>query len=118
VSGSIVLYYVVYHCGPLQLRQTWSAMLQTVPKMSRDKANALLSSADCTCPIKLRSLLLGDDTAGDADAAPAVRNQRRLLLQSHFGKGKSGKPINQAKLSRQLYSLVTSVDPQALLSEC
>lgn len=103
---------VLWCCVDLQLRQTWSAMLQMLPLMSKDKAQALLQRPECSCP---RALL--DAFHNSAD--PAVRalpvTEKKLLLQGHFGAGKNGAVRNQAKLSKLLYNLVTSMEPADLI---
>lgn len=108
-------------------------MLQMVPKLSKDKASALQASADCTCPRKLRRLFhesgsgssgcrgssgsASSSSGGEPTSATLTPAQRMLLLQGHFGRSKSGKPSNQAKLSRHLYHLVTALDPQGLIKD-
>jgi hypothetical protein len=85
-------------------------MLQMVPLMSKDKAQALLKNSDVSCPRKLRRLFHHHPDPAVAALPP---EKRMLLLQNQFGPGKTGKTMNQAKLSKHLYHVVTSVDPNA-----
>jgi hypothetical protein len=121
-----------------QLRQTWSAMLQMVPLMSKDRAQALLRlREDCSCPRKMYDLFNGrtatststsssggNDTSGVATGASSTADianslgKRALLLQSSFGGEKSGgPPRNYAKLSKHLHNLVTATDPSAVIHD-
>lgn len=95
-----------------QLRQTWSAMLQAVPGMSRERAQTLLQDPDCTCPRKLRRMFHSADSGGQA----AELEGRMLRLQGKFGKTKTGKVSNRAKLSKLLYQLVTATDENGSIS--
>jgi hypothetical protein len=121
-------------------------MLQMVPLMSKDRAQALLRlREDCSCPRKMYDLFNGrtatstssssgvggvggvgggNDTSGVASGASSTADaantlgKRALILQSSFGGEKSGgPPRNYAKLSKHLHNLVTATDPSAVIHD-
>ena len=116
-----------------QLRQTWSAMLQMVPGVSKDRAQALLKHPECTCPRKLFRMFHhsnpnngnSSSSYSSSDTGNTTRNmnaeilppaKRALLLQNHFGTSKTGKVTNQAKLSRHIYNLFSELEPNTLIN--
>jgi hypothetical protein len=97
------------------MRQNWSAMLQMVPSMSKEKAWVIASNPLYSCPLKL-SILLNDRTV--------PLQERILLLQDSFieTKKKSNnclatKSRKQVKLSKVIFNLMTSLDPHALIGD-
>mmetsp|Transcript_6581 Transcript_6581/g.11046 ORF Transcript_6581/g.11046 Transcript_6581/m.11046 type:complete len:439 (-) Transcript_6581:46-1362(-) len=138
-----------------ELRQTWAAMLQMIPLMSRDKVQAFIrqssavdtgdsasiidsaaanssntcasNSSQCmqvdndgscyaySCPSKLFDVFHGNT---DPEISQLPAKQQMLLLQGAFGtEKKSGTTRNHSKLSKQLYNLMTALEPEGLIAD-
>jgi len=97
-----------------ELRQTWGAMLQMIPKVSKAKAQAFLQNEQYSCPRKVYDTF---HSSADPLVAQLPLEQKKLLLQQQFGSGRSGVKKNEAKLSRHVYNLMTATDPDALISD-
>ena len=91
-----------------ELRQTWVAMLQMVPMLSKEKAIALVSNNGFSSLKRVYSLLTNPDEP---------EKKRMTLLQASFGKTKGGAVRNEAKLSTHIYKMMTTKDPEALVQE-
>ena len=89
-------------------------MLQMIPQMSKEKALTLIQQEDCSCPKKLFNYLHNNQDAAFAQLPVA---KKVLVFQSHFGKSKSGAPKNQPKLSKHVYNMMTSFDPEAIIAD-
>lgn len=83
-------------------------MLQMIPGMSKEKANAFVSHEKYSCPKKVFDLM------NDENVSETVKING---MQSCFGKTKNGVVQNQIKLSKQVYKLMRITDPETLLSE-
>lgn len=89
-----------------QLQQTWAAMLQMIPFVSKEKARAFVGNKQYSCPKRVY----------DAMTDTSVPESKRVaLLQPEFGQNKSGVVINQAKLAKQVYRLMTVTDENELV---
>jgi len=101
-----------------QLQQTWSAMLQMLPLMSKDKAQTLISQSNFSCP---QHLLRHIHHNADPEIAQLSAEQKKLLFQNAFGARKSGKNgvvvSKQVKLSKHVYNLMTSMEPEELINK-
>ena len=100
-----------------QLQQTWSAMLQMLPLMSKDKAQTLIAHQAFSCPQHLLHHLHHNT---DPEISGLSTENKKLLLQHAFGarKGsKNGTVQKQAKLSKHVYNLMTSTEPEDLISK-
>lgn len=90
---------------PVQLRETWAAMAQMVPRVSKNRAKELVRTPQFSC---LRATF---DRLND-EALPAA--ERMVLLQSSFGKGK--REVLHVKLSTNVYHSLTATDPNKTLA--
>lgn len=91
-----------------ELRQTWVAMLQMVPLLSKEKAIALVSNREYSSVKRVYDLLTNPEEP---------EKKRMTLLQTSFGKTKGGTIRNEAKLSTHIYKMMTTKDPEALVQE-
>lgn len=82
------------------LKQTWVAMLQMIPRISQEKALALASNPEFSCPKKIF------DRIADSSEEDVVE-----MLKVSFGKTKSGVVRNEHKLAQVVYTLFTTDDP-------
>ena len=89
-------------------------MLQMVPMMSKHKAQALLLNESYSCPRKLFNFFHNNP---DPEVAQLPPVKKMLLLQNEFGKSKSGAVKKEAKLSKHLYNLMTSTEPDAVICD-
>lgn len=87
-----------------KLTEVWIAMLQQIPMLSRAKATSFAKSREgFSCPRKLL------DTYNN----PLIDiNQKKFLAAPLFSKNS-----REVKLSRELYSLFTNMNPNTLLDE-
>lgn len=94
-----------------ELRQTWAAMLQMIPLMSKDKAQAFIrsNSAKWSCPRKVF------DMFDSSSVQQQPLEKRKLIMQSEFGEGKNGVVRKEGKLAKHLHNVFTAVNPDALL---
>jgi hypothetical protein len=120
-----------------ELRETWSAMLQMIPRVSTRRAQALVDHPAYSCfkktfdalnnaelPQQQRELLLEYSfaAAGDADADAADVDAEAAVTAIATGgnkqKKKTKKPSRQAKLALNVYkSLRTGTDPNTPLDD-
>lgn len=96
------------------MKQTWSAMLQMVPHVSQEKALALISNPEYSCPKKLFFLMNDQKVSEDI---------RMKLLQSSFYTvnsstnqlsdivNSSSTKRNEPKLSSVIYKMMTGTNP-------
>lgn len=92
-------------------------MLQMVPLMSKDKAQVLVSQPAFSCPLHLIQYIHNNE---DPEIRALSAENKKLLLQGVFGsrKAKNGVCVSkQVKLSKHVYNLVTSVEPEELISK-
>lgn len=89
----------------LELQETWINVLTSIPGLSRPMAKSLVSHY--SCPTKLYRAL--------TDERLSVK-ERQLLLQDKLRDGDKGKYQLQPKMSRLLYKIFTSTDPE--VSNC
>ena len=117
ILPNLYIYFIIISLL-LQLQQTWSAMLQMLPLMSKDKAQTLIAQSNFSCP---QHLLRHIHHNTDPEIAQLSNEQKKLLLQNAFGARKSGKNgvvvSKQVKLSKHVYNLVTSMEPEELISK-
>ncbi len=104
----IVLYICIPFIVSSQMRQTWAAMLQMVPQLSKDKANVFVENTRYSCPRKVF------DAMNDENIPASERIQ---AMHTCFSKGKNGTIRQEPKLSRHIFKLMTVGDPDASLSE-
>lgn len=90
----------------LQLQQTWAAMLQMVPGISKEKAQAVVTEPQFSC-FKRVFEAMNDETQ--------PKKQRMLLMQSSFGKLKNGNVRKEVKLSQRVFRMMTVADSMAAL---
>ena len=83
-------------------------MLQMIPLVSKEKANAFISNSRYSCPKK---------------AFDAVNNEslpvadRINEMQSLFGKGKKGNTRQESRLATHVFNLLTEQDSEMILKE-
>ena len=85
--------------------------------MSKDKAQTLISQPSYSCPQHLLRYIHHNP---DTEISTLSTEHKKLLLQSAFGArkgGKSGVVQKQVKLSKHVYNLVTSMEPEELISK-
>lgn len=82
------------------LKQTWVAMLQMIPRISQEKALALASNPAFSCPKKIF------DRMAESSEEEVIE-----MLKTSFGKTKSGAVRNEHKLAQILYTLFSTDDP-------
>eukprot|EP01031_Cornospumella_fuschlensis_P037564 gene37564-45624_t len=83
-----------------ELKQTWAAMLQMIPRISQEKALALVSNPEFSCPKKFFDRI-----------ATSSEEEVVEMLKTSFGKTKSGAVRNEHKLAQVLYTMFTTDDP-------
>lgn len=99
----------MFCCHRHQLRETWAAMLQMVPQLSRAKAKGLVANPEYTC-LKRTVAMLSDESVPEAT--------RMTSLASAFGpQGKNKVVRNETKLSTDIYRAFTTTDPAMKMSD-
>jgi hypothetical protein len=83
------------------MQQTWVAMLQMIPHLSKEKAIALTSNSEFSCPKRVFEAM---------NDSSQPKSKRMLLCQSSFGKMKNGLVRKEAKLSKQIYIMMTATE--------
>lgn len=91
-----------------EMKQTWSAMLQMLPLLSKEKSSAFVNNPKYSCPKKVF------DAMND-HSVPA--KDRMSSLYEAFGKSKNGTVRQEKQLSRYIYGLMTIDEPDQTLSE-
>lgn len=81
-------------------------MLQMVPGISKEKAQAVVSEPRFSC-FKRVFEAMNDETQ--------PKKQRMMIMQSSFGKLKNGNVRKEVKLSQRIFRLMTTADPTAAL---
>lgn len=85
-----------------------------IPLMSKDKALHLIQNDHMSCPMRSFDYFHNNS---EIDMSSLPLSKKILLLQGHFGAGKSGVMKNQAKLSKHVFNLMCSEDPDAFVSD-
>lgn len=89
-----------------ELQQTWMAMLQMIPQVSKVKAQSLIKDERFSSFKKLNDCF--------SNLPP---EEGKVLLQYAFGEDKNGVKRNQNKLSKLVYSSMTVTNPDSLLGD-
>jgi len=91
-----------------ELQQTWAAMLQMVPYVSKEKAFAMISNKEFSCPKRVFEAM---NNTSEPEA------KRIASLHRCFGKSKNGSIRNEVRLSKHVYRLMTVTNPEEQLED-
>jgi hypothetical protein len=83
-------------------------MLQMLPMLSKEKSNAFVNNEKFSCPMKVFDAMNDNNLSAE---------EKINSLHTCFGKTKSGTTRQEKQLSKHIYRLMTTTDPEASVAE-
>jgi hypothetical protein len=90
------------------LHETWAAILQMLPNMSKEKAHLFIKNKDFSCPKTLYEIFRNNSNHMNI-------SEQNVFLQNYFGANKNGTAKNHAKLSKNVFKMMTVKDSEELM---